>query len=882
MRNLFLGNHTKFIIALCLFNLGAQAQDPIKFTQKEFEEVKADVLKKGDRAWESFATPQQIQLFEGKETVYPEVSRKSYDLSGFDASVLGSKLPKAGVHPRIFFSENDIPAIRKRLNESNGGQKLLIEINEILNQTILSKTADEGVVFRKLVSGDIADLKWPESEAITSNTHYFVGYKRKINLYVHTGYFPWLLTAASFQALLNNDDKLGKDVAAAVANYWKLREPLIDFRNNEMHKSKRAPNDFWREMHPAVANNNLGFSYDFSAKWMNEQQKTIVRRVISKATKGKMAYGMNGPKRWAETNWSTWDLELYINAMAIDGEPGYDPAIATAAQKVVEGFLQWGINENGTIFETNGKNGGGFSYLIATMISMARHSNNYFGHPHFRKLSAMQAQAIIPNGTYSLNNGTWGNSMFGGAAYIKCFYPNDKCADFVMRCYQIANPNPDLTQYAAKLASGKLPSLPELPLCIPLMAFRNDTNMPVNVAAGKDELTAAREELNLPLDYVDKTHGLLYTRSGNDTKAAFLMFEARTDQHTVGHQHHDAGQFYFAALGEMWAVEAGPKSSTSDNHNTVQIDGKGYVDVGYGVSMDFQGANSTKDGVLFSSDITKAYNYSWTNPAHFSWTQPGSEKWKLMVETDSDVVDYFKGTHLYKSRIWNGSYWNSNWGPMMRIAGDNPVKYAFRSAGLVRGENPYALIIDDIQKDDAQHTYDWQMQLPSSVRLADVSLKEKSPIAAVLVKIPARDAFTKTTVELETLPVGTPALMVVSLNQGFREKDFSLGGGLPNFVDTDVLPYRLEQLPITGLKAGSVSIKNRLIITQNSKKAEYRVLLIPFYAGISMPEVSWDEATQTAEVKWKNQTDKLSFTTNEANRTVVKVERNGVDILTSH
>jgi hypothetical protein len=124
--------------------------------------------------------------------------------------------------------------------------------------------------------------------------------------------------------------------------------------------------------------------------------------------------------------------------------------------------------------------------------------------------------------------------------------------------------------------------------------------------------------------------------------------------------------------------------------------------------------------------------------------------------------------------------------------------------------------------------------------------------------------------------------MVVSLNQGFGRKDFSLGGGLPNFVDTDVLPYRLEQLPITGLKTGTVSVKNRLVITQKAKKAEYRVLLIPFLAGISMPDVSWDEATQTAEVKWKNQTDKLSFTTNGSNRSSVKVTRNGAEILTSY
>ena len=37
----------------------------------------------------------------------------------------------------------------------------------------------------------------------------------------------------------------------------------------------------------------------------------------------------------------------------------------------------------------------------------------------------------------------------------------------------------------------------------------------------------------------------------------------------------------------------------------------------------------------------------------------------------------------------------------------NPVQRAFRTTILIRGSKPYVLIIDDIQKDDKPHSYQW-------------------------------------------------------------------------------------------------------------------------------------------------------------------------------
>jgi hypothetical protein len=46
------------------------------------------------------------------------------------------------------------------------------------------------------------------------------------------------------------------------------------------------------------------------------------------------------------------------------------------------------------------------------------------------------------------------------------------------------------------------------------------------------------------------------------------------------------------------------------------------------------------------------------------------------------------------------------------------VQKAFRTAGLVRGPHPYALVIDDIQKDTSSHDYRWNMAVEHDIQIA--------------------------------------------------------------------------------------------------------------------------------------------------------------------
>jgi hypothetical protein len=814
------------------------------------------------RQWTEFATPEQIALFAGPETDWPVIPSSDYDLTGFDQARLYSKVPPPGIHPRILFSPEDVPVIKKQLESSTNGRQLLAQTDFVLSKTLYDKNSDEGKIFAKLASGDLTGLEWLIDEKTGFIQHYFKGYKLQGKLTPHAGYLPRLMESAAFRALLDDDEVRGKQLAAAMANYWKLREPLID----KVNADKDVASDYWRSFHQLVSATNLGFGYDLTAKWMTSEQKDQMRRVIAKSTSGKLSYGENGPTPWRDTNWTSWDLTHFLTALAIEGEEGYDPEIRKEASQTLRDYLTWGIDKNGVIFEPNGKNGGGLLFGLTSGVALARRGENYLGHPHLRKLTSAQVQNVVPQGGINVNNGTWGCAPFWGnlASFLKALYPENKSADWLLRQ---ARPDNDRTPDATVASAKTTPSVDKSETMLTTDIF---TTLDWKGFMNKEGILKPswdREDLHLPDVFIDPDHGLFAARSGDKQDSLYLMFEARPDLRHVGHQHHDSGQFYLASGGVMWAVEAGPKSSYSADHNTVLIDGKGHSDVGWAPKVQFLGVETNGPLVLAASDLKNAYDYGWTTPSHFSWHDPAFSSWKLSVETDPDVVAYFKGTQHYKMRLWGDDYTRSNWGPTMRIEG-NPVEYAFRSAGIVNGKHPYALVVDDISKDDKEHLYDWLMQVPSGTRILPVpSHSADAPVSVILSRSAGPSEWDRME-PIESLPKGAPGLMLCFL--GLENGEASHASY--NEVGSENAPVKIEQLAGSMVIGGS-PLKTRLVASQKGTDPRFRILLIPVKGGEALPEVTYDPKSATATVAWTGQKDTIHFSPGKDQRSVVVLNR---------
>lgn len=806
--------------------------------------------------WTKFATPEQIALFEGPETEWEKIPMSAYDLSAVDKSMIGSKVPKPGVHPRVLFSPEDVPAIKRRLENSPEW----IATGVILEKTLLDPQTDDGKVFAKLASGDLEGLTFPNDGNQGSNGHHLFKEFPKIGVYAaHVPYWPRNLHTIGFYALITGDQELGKKAANALVNYYKLREPLIDMqiaRAKDPNAEDAMPGDLWRGMHWVAGEGHLGLAYDMTAMHMDEEQKKTMRRIINKALGGKRSYGANGPVRWRDTNWVGWDTQHGLVNLAIEGEDGYDPAITENLRDTVYGYLTHGISSQGTIFETNGKNGAGFHYAMASLVATARRgSEHLLAHPHLRKLAASQMQQVVPAGDRNNNNGTYGCAPFGQGAFLQSLYPGDKAARWMVHEGKKSDTPADLAAYREQLRSKPVNRIH--PLTSTAWMFAGSSQAP------QDKEAWERDWVGLPLDFEDSHHGQMTTRSGNDKDALYLMTECRPDLYTGGHQHYDAGHFYLSADGVNWGVEGSNGLRSSKFHSLVLIDGEGQGDNNDFAPArgDWLGVVSNENGAFTRMDQKHPYGYNWAIPPHYAWETPARKARQWEPETHPEVVKCFKGTQHAKCRIWAGSYWNSEWGPTMRTV-QNPVQKAFRTAGIVRGERPYALIVDDIRKDDTVRLYEWQMQLPEGVTTAQ--FHRMPPGATILVREEDLEANGKSP------KAGAPCLSVLVLQ---KESDFS--GNLANAFPDEIR----QALP---------GKTNRLVISTKAVEPKFKIALVPFRFGEPVPtattqdgrtEITWASFDPKTKQDTVHARDEISFAEGPSGRTGFTVARNGSPLI---
>lgn len=221
----------------------------------------------------------------------------------------------------------------------------------------------------------------------------------------------------------------------------------------------------------------------------------------------------------------------------------------------------------------------------------------------------------------------------------------------------------------------------------------------------------------LPPSRVWNQRGLYYYRSGWPSGAISndVVFSFYSGKFQGGHAQEDQNQFALCAYGTAFAIDHGPGTTAkeSESHNMIFIDGKGQHNAGSSIGTD----GAITDYVLGSfadavtGDATAAYStYSEFNAPNYPV---------------------------------NGTDWA--WG----YSGANPVLFARRTVVTVHGSTApfYALVIDDIDKDGASHSYEWRMHTPStnSVNLSANPIAISGPSAGMDMHLLSPDFATVTT-----------------------------------------------------------------------------------------------------------------------------------------
>ncbi|MFZ4456874.1 MAG: hypothetical protein ACOYOT_11710 [Bacteroidales bacterium] len=820
-------------------------------------------------------SPEKLkELEQSPEAVWPETPRSAYDFTGFNFKLLGSKVPAPGIYPRLLFSPEDIPMLVQHIKANKSAQKSMIEIEVLFKKTWWDPTTSDGQVFKLLEEGKIDEIRSQQNFKNEGPAAYHVAklikdHKPGIHN-SHINYTTNCLTTMALYALLTNDEVLGKRVANALVTFYKLLEPNIEnyiaTSDSEFGVSPDEANNAstqWRGMVGKLPHMDLAFSLDFAGKYMTAEQKKFMQTFIAKATYGRRTNAGDGPRRaWRDINHMTWHLTHHIAMATIEGLDGFDPEAYTSGCELTRDFLEWGIDKNGQMFESNGKSGGGWQFEFLALMVQARRGDNLFGHPHLRKLLQAQTYTTAPNGKETLSSGTWGGTPLALqlVSELKAFFPEDRNADFLISnvfenyypYHKQLGKDPakfDLEAYRAflekKISGVRLPgpTYPGFGIGFPYIA---------------DWKPTTKADLNLPLNWNTDVHGIMSASSDNSDKATWMCLHVRSNHYIgSGHHHADIGMFYFSGNGINWITEPTPKTYSGRYHSEVIIDGKAEPESPAAKGV-YLGANMNENGAFGSVDQTYCYTYQWCTQVQkwgtgFSKIDSAVAKNGWELEPDPEILNYFKGTSHYKMRVWWPSYNFSNFIPTLRALW-NPVEYAYRSTGLIRGKHSYGLIVDDLKKDKSEHLYQWTGMLAKGVYQA----------------------------QYENVPTGCAVL-------GFNEKFINMkkGEAFEPIVPADGDPLLLvcsldaangAEVAVNTLKDEDGKDYNRLTIEKKGIQLNDKVLLIPFYFGEKLPKINF--ANGKAVVKWADQTDELNFAVKD-NRTKINVIRGGKVILES-
>lgn len=676
--------------------------------------------------------------------------------------------PPPYVHPRYLFTSADWEELSKRAQSDPVASAAIEKIRADLKETIYNPNSGLGMAYQKMLSGD--------------RQFTIQAFRKNSGLYTK-------LAEGCYIAWLDKDDAAMRNLATVVAN------------------SARDELTWNQDEHGQSASIDFAVCYDLAFNEMSEDQRVDCRSLLSRMTKGCRI----GTFHWDYLDpWFSMPLAFYK-------ETGYDEETTRLNfDSIKYAFDGWTTSPGGWKLEDTAY--GGFTgwsiTLHAVPFSRQFEPLHVTGGPARETL--MEFYLLYPDVTATsesprmggFSERGWPNS---GQEYLmqKYFYPTDPLDDLIRR----VNRNIGRGGSLLNEAIFGLGPLAEAPTFASVAAFRN-----------------------LPLTRFDPQRGVGVARSDWGTDAAKLDFDCRFDTFASGHIHGNRNDFALFGLGREWVVNPGYGEFPNELHASVLIDGKGSARS----PGRFLDVIDQKDFTLFAGDAKVAYDYSdiiAPSPTKQNDSAVLPLIWKdLLFPGSSDGVFPPLSPAPYR---FIGNQDNEEWinYPLtVRVKNGelkpyNPVKKAFRSAMLIRGERPYVIVIDDIQKDDQPHEYAWTVHVPQSLELAPIP----SDTEAILYHKSDGGA------------AGSPQCLVRVL-QG----------------EGQAAPFVIKTTPDQRHKM--------FLIPRTTVAPNYKVLLFPHHNGEPLPKTSMKDNVLTV-VFPSGQTDSFTFEVGKDGRTRVRFQR---------
>lgn len=702
--------------------------------------------------------------------------------------------PAPGVHPRVLISPEDLPAMRQRLQSTACGRRAEANLHSSVSSNLHGRKA-LGKTYAALVAGDPQALSYAETDW-------------------WRGRLAVTLSFEALDCLIRQDAQRGQALAAALVTYAGLTKG-IDMEKNPDYQ--------------------MGLAYDFDYGYMTDQQRTTIRQVIARATAGKSSHGMDMPSYLRTYNWMPAGTKLALLALCIEGEEGYDRTVYSKTADLMRDFLTYGIYPSGSPTEGMHYFNFGMHWGAMTMVAMAKRGDVLLNHPHWKALANWYLQEMEPFGdAFSMHGDTPNDNggLLDNYALLKWAYPNDPVVDFIWR-NRVHDDYSGTGYYASFLFTALYPSdwIGGSPAQTPKAIGPSGANRagPLPPHAGAPWNPAA---LGQPLSWFSPDLGYLVTRTEWSPSALEVNFDCRQDLHGAGHTHADRLGFTLSALGRKWAIDRGFHVAETKDHCCVLIDGDG--EGFFPPGGKFLAYLDAPLATLAAGDAKYAYDYRYNMTGRLRNPENRDFHWDTLMKSD-----FLEGR--YVSTAVPFSLEAAKTIGTIR-ASNNPVQRAFRSMLLVRGKFPYVLILDDFQKDAAEHLYQWLMQTPD-----DLAMAAGGDAGAAL--------------QAANDPAG-PKLLVQTLEMA--------GAGAPARLET----YEVKRSANTG-DTQDFGPGKRLVLESRAVAPEFKVLLFPHLPQTPLPKTSWNADHTRLTVEWDGQRDEYTFQPLVDGRTGFVLARNG-------
>jgi hypothetical protein len=742
------------------------------------------------------------------------------------------RVPAPGVHPRVFFGPDDLPAIRQRIQNTTGGQEAWKNLLSYCHY--MKRTYDK--------NQDYAKPWW--------YVNYFSYTGRNPHLYrvngtstedYHTiladGGTPtsfasepsFFFKAASMEALrclIEDDAAGGEKLARAVVRSIQIEQARRSTADTPSNPPKPST--------PRANCSSLGLVYDFAYNFMTPAQRDFVRQELVLLSAWADNYGTFNNAEASRSNWATFSYWVF-DLMAIEGEPGFNDLKFLGLYRGWRNYFTYSFFDSGAAFEAEGKLPLGFDAMIAFdrvgwkygLAPLAHHPmvrSYYSKFLPFSVLPARDNQFVI----FDILGGL-GGALTTPADLVaaKFLYPNDKLVDFSYR----------------SLVKDDYRNIPSA------IHFHWNEQAVSAITATTYDPANEPAALNTPLSFVCGQRAMMMTRSSWDTDASFLTMHVRGA--SGGHPYPDRNGIMFAGKGRSW-ITIPNKDIGGWSMNTVLIDEAqqshttparvvDYVDQPNATFMAGD-AKYSWDWVWATSDKDKQGNPCDRDDVLSNNVDTGASGWSLVNQSFNDFARDQSSRPVFQQPMKFSASWIAKDGiltPYKRMV-NTPVLKSFRTAGLVRGPRPYALVVDDIQRDGFSASYDWNATMRSDVVqvTSGVSGETGDLVFAAQTSV-ATDG---------SLKPNEPGLLVRVLNANGQP-------ATPTFLTRG------------GYK--------HLAIRSNAVAPDFKILIHAFRMGDSLPQTTWNSNRSGLTVSFPDQTDIITFTAASSGKTDVVVSRSG-------